>query len=292
MSECQVCGGKLGKLAFPYITCFNSNNFSYRECSACGSIGVDPLPEGADFDLMYSQENYHDNHYSQLNLDTYRKSLAKVQNYISNKKGGTLLDFGCGNGGFMLAAKEFGFDCIGVEFADSTIVNASKISACEVLNFERLERCGLKFDVIHIGHVLEHILDPAPSVIKLLGFLKPNGFLFIEGPLEKNPSLVRFVVVAIGRIKSIINPHAIARHIPYHLTMTTRQSQMYFFVERLNLNCDFFSIEDTGGAYFHGNPRTIAGLAKRLISLLSITLSRLFPQLGDVFVAILRPSKQ
>lgn len=76
MSECQICGDKLGSLDFPFITCFISNNFSYRECAACRSIVVDPFLELADLNIIYSQENHHDNHYSKLNLDRYRKSIA------------------------------------------------------------------------------------------------------------------------------------------------------------------------------------------------------------------------
>jgi ubiquinone/menaquinone biosynthesis C-methylase UbiE len=281
----------LGEVAFPYATYFNGKVINYLKCTICGTICVDPLPKNSDLELIYSQENYHDSHYLKLNLDVHRRSICTLQKRIGNVKGFTLLDFGCGNGAFMLAAREFGCECVGVEFSQSTIDKAADNSGCVVSRFDALKATEQKFDVIHIGHVLEHVVDPASTVTDLLPFLKPSGVLFIEGPLESNPSPARFVAITIGYFKKALLPNDIAKHVPYHLTMTNKKSQLNFFVDRLKLECVYFSIEDTGSAYFHGNTKTIAGCTKRIIALFSIALSKIYPKFGDVFLAVLRPLK-
>ena len=95
---------------------------------------MSPYPNDSDFELMYAKDAYHDEHYHEINVDQYRGSIEWLSSLSGNRK--TLLDFGCGNGAFLLAAKQEGFICKGVEYDSETIKFASEKSGVEVKSLD------------------------------------------------------------------------------------------------------------------------------------------------------------
>lgn len=107
--------------------------------------------------------------------DTRRAELVKP--LIINK---SILDFGCGGGGFLIKIKNFALNCDGIEKDDDFRDILNKEYGIKV--YEDIDNCNEKYDFITMFHVLEHLKDPKSILIKLSNLLKPGGSILIEVP--------------------------------------------------------------------------------------------------------------
>lgn len=94
-----------------------------------------------------------------------------------------LLDFGCGDGGFVRLAAGFGFDAHGVDFSASRRTQA-ECSGVELVSdldqWQREERGTV--DAVTMIEVLEHLVDPVGALRNLTSVLEPGGVLLVEVP--------------------------------------------------------------------------------------------------------------
>jgi 2-polyprenyl-3-methyl-5-hydroxy-6-metoxy-1,4-benzoquinol methylase len=208
---------------------FNNVHFSYMKCANCSSVFVDPVPDDQTFARMYAKAAYHDCHYEGLEDGAYAESAELLKRYVP--AGASVLDYGCGLGAFLKALRVAGFDPYGVEFDGEAAGRASERSSCVAISVQDFEAQSVKpkFDVIHFGDVLEHLADPGRTLAELLCNLKPEGLLFVEGPLEINPSPVYWSARLFGAIKRLIRPKFLAGNAPTHLFRTGEKQQMNFF---------------------------------------------------------------
>lgn len=290
LSNCPLCGGKAGKSSFPYSKKWNGKQFNYCKCIACQSTFIDPMPDAADFELIYSKSAYHDVHYSNVAFSAAQQSIARVLPGL--KVGLTMLDFGCGNGGFLVAAKEAGFVCTGVEYEKSAREAASTNSGCPVSSLDELIKTNAKFDVIHLGDVLEHLPNPAEMIILLSKLLSAEGKFYIEGPLETNPSVVRWAVVLFASIKKMLGRDLPGTTPPTHLFMTNAKAQLEFFARRMGYQSIAYFIYETGWPYLntgHKDHGLGSVLIKRPVGRVAVMASYLFPVLGNRFIGLFQP---
>ena len=93
----------------------------------------------------------------------------------------TVLDFGCGAGGFLLKAQNIAAKVVGIELEQRVLDHF----AGQLELYSSIEECksqGLNFDVITAFHVLEHVPDPRAMLKELAEILKPGGKIIIELP--------------------------------------------------------------------------------------------------------------
>ena len=97
--------------------------------------------------------------------------------------GGRLLDVGCGNGGFLLLARQAGWQVEGLDF-DAGAVQAARSRGLEVHHggIEVLGERSACFDFITLSHVIEHVHDPLILMRTLNRLLKDSGTLWLETP--------------------------------------------------------------------------------------------------------------
>jgi SAM-dependent methyltransferase len=217
---------------------------------------------------MYSTASYHDVHYSDCDTKQYITSARFLRKYTTT--GATVLDYGCGVGHFLKAIKSEGFKAFGVEFDTSAAKIASVHADCDVISDVDLEYRNDfdKFDVVHLGDVLEHTPDPRFTIKRLLGHLKSGGLLYVEGPLERNPSPVYFAAQIFGKVRHWYNPEYIGSGTPTHLFFTDSTQQLNFFNQfKPDLVMLNWQIHETGWPYSEG------GVAKRSIAKLATSLS-------------------
>ena len=199
---------------------------------------------------MYAKSNYHDCHYFEYKNTHYEAAAILLMQYAP--LGATVLDYGCGFGHFLRAVKSVGIRAVGVEFDAEAASLAQLSTGCDVLTVsDFFNQSGTPiFDVIHMGDVLEHLPEPAETLSKLLAFLKPGGLLFVEGPLELNPSPVYWAARLFGTLKHFLYPRFIGKGKPTHLFLTGQQQQLNFF-HRVdpNLKQVYWEIYDTGWPY-------------------------------------------
>jgi 2-polyprenyl-3-methyl-5-hydroxy-6-metoxy-1,4-benzoquinol methylase len=95
-----------------------------------------------------------------------------------------LLDFGCGAGFFLGAARQRGWEIYGLEPLPGHAVYARARFGAEVVADTLRPRSFPPghFDAITAFQVFEHLPDPSGTLTKLAGLLKPRGIVLVEVP--------------------------------------------------------------------------------------------------------------
>jgi len=109
------------------------------------------------------------------------------------KGGGRLLDVGCGNGGFLLLARQAGWQVEGVDFDEGAVKAArSRGLTVHLGGIDVLEGQDECFDVITICHVIEHVYSPGSLLQRLNSLLKTGGTLWLDTPNLNSLGAIRF----------------------------------------------------------------------------------------------------
>lgn len=260
---CPICGGQASSVTFPYATQFNGALFDYLKCGSCATAFVDPVPDESTFELMYAKAAYHDLHYQGGKSDHYSVSAKLLRGFLP--AGSRVLDYGCGLGAFLTALEEEGLKAIGVEFDENAAAFCAKATGCDTLSTKEFwAQRDSRYDAIHLGDVLEHLPDPAATLLALLVNVKPGGLIFAEGPLENNPSPVFWISRLFGACKRKLAPHFVGSAPPLHLFRVGACQQLAFFsrveprIETLH-----WEVYESGWPYISGGglKRTIANAA-------------------------------
>jgi SAM-dependent methyltransferase len=103
--------------------------------------------------------------------------------YIPASATGTILDFGCGSGRFLVRMKAAGWSPIGMEPDPNAAANLRHELGFPVYeSLDDLERQQLRFDRIVLSHVIEHLSDPIDTIARLGNMLSSDGQLIVTTP--------------------------------------------------------------------------------------------------------------
>ena len=149
-----------------------------------------PVP--IDLENYYKSEDYishtdskkslFDRVYQTVRTYTLNKKVSLLNSFNTEEK--TVLDIGAGTGDFLLACEKSGWNVIGIEpNKDARNIALKK----EIkLHQELKDVSNLKFDVITLWHVLEHVPNLKEYLSQIKKLLKPNGVLVIAVPNYKS----------------------------------------------------------------------------------------------------------
>jgi 2-polyprenyl-3-methyl-5-hydroxy-6-metoxy-1,4-benzoquinol methylase len=152
------------------------------ECSSCSLVFLSSF--------SHISEDFYKNKFSGMHegdIDSFLRKIEKdderryqwVKPVIANR---TLLDFGCGTGGFLLKAAKSARKVVGVETDQRNISHFKENGLSVFESLDVLEARGEVFDVITMFHVLEHLTDPVGMLQRLSKILASGGQLLIEVP--------------------------------------------------------------------------------------------------------------
>ena len=142
-----------------------------------------PLDGDAGF-----EENYHettsdpDGKHRQL-LEEREHSLAgikEITDYLLGAAPCKILDVGCGLG-WLLSTLDNSWDKHGIEISKFASNHATKFGKIHNGTLEDFDEV-LKFDLIVMNHVIEHLEDPVSALQKIYKLLKPGGTFIIGTP--------------------------------------------------------------------------------------------------------------
>jgi SAM-dependent methyltransferase len=247
---CPICSNTTSKPAPPWAIKFEDKIFEYFQCISCRTVFVNPVPDTDSFARMYAKTNYHDFHYSDYESTRNDASVKMLNSLLLTKS--LILDYGCGVGHFLRSVQSAGYQAIGVEFDSEAAIVASHNSGCKVFSVAEFfhHYREEKFDLIHLGDVLEHLPEPKKTLEELLIRLKSGGLLFIEGPLEVNPSPVYWAMILFSNVKRRLNPRSTGEGQPTHLLRTDAKQQLDFFYRvNPNLKLLYWEVYETGWPY-------------------------------------------
>jgi 2-polyprenyl-3-methyl-5-hydroxy-6-metoxy-1,4-benzoquinol methylase len=152
-------------------------------------------------------------------LFTERLAWAATQT-----KGRRVLDIGCGNGAFLLAARASGWTPFGLDNSEvpRELLLPQGLDVCVADAVEFLKEHPAAFDLIHMNHSLEHIPNAADTVLAAKKALAPGGLLYVEVPNEFDNLVYRSMeVLGRKRMKGSFLGHSKPAQVP--------SPHLYFF---------------------------------------------------------------
>ena len=290
--NCLFCNSSNLSKSYLPDTKFNNKVFTYKKCKDCRLIFIDPIPNDDDLIKLYPtsyqngiENTVLDNPYHKLiglrYSYGYQFDLLKSVNFK-----GTIIDFGCGNANFIVNAKHYGFNCEGVEYnAEHVVILKNEIPSSNFYTVDDFFNSNQKFDLIRLSNVLEHFTNPKEIVNKIIQFLKPGGYLLVEGPVETNFNLAKFIRSLYFKSRKTVQSNYIAAHNPTHIIFTNRKNQLQFFNDFL-LTRIHYKISEAEWP-FPSSIKSAKGFIPKLnaiIAKVSMVVSKLNKNWGNTFI--------
>lgn len=176
--ECPVCGSSEQRVLF------RKSGGEYVTCTKCAMVFLNPVFKNSYLEEYYGQNNDVQSEIVEIDSDFYRALYIRGINSFSKgyESPGRILDVGCSAGSFLDIARSLGWETFGLEL-NKTEVEYSRKKGHFVLN-DTIEKAkfDLKFDVITLWDVFEHIKDGAAFLRSAQRLLKDGGGVFIQTP--------------------------------------------------------------------------------------------------------------
>jgi SAM-dependent methyltransferase len=148
--------------------------FSIVRCSQCG-LGM-TLPEPEDLEPYYGERYYGGRHWITRRYCAWRR-MRVIKQTTRGTAPSTLVDIGCGDGSFLLEARQAGWTVLGTEVNDRIPSPGLEIWG----SLDDL-RARAPFGCITLWHSLEHLRDPMRALADLASMLVPGGTFVVAVP--------------------------------------------------------------------------------------------------------------
>lgn len=180
MTRCYLCGCedfavRPGKVR-------DKADLQVLQCANCGLVRLSSFDHiKADF---YAASGMHED--APCDIDSwFRESqpddARRFDRLREELRGRSLLDFGCGPGGFLLLARDTVTASAGIE-PERRLADFHQAQGLRTYASLQAMTPTEKFDIITMFHVLEHLRDPLPVLRDIARHLAPGGRLIVEVP--------------------------------------------------------------------------------------------------------------
>lgn len=197
-NNCKLCQGKTKFLFKSYNKHGRhqldiKEKFDVRECINCGVVFIN----GIEVNSNYYEKNYKLGYYDKgekgnvlimgilkvMRDYSMNRKEKIIRSSFKNKRSIKILDIGCGSGDFLASLKWPKFQKYGLEInkegQELCKRKGIKVFPDEITNIDFKD---LRFDVITMWHVLEHINLPDELFSKVNKILSKDGKLIIQTP--------------------------------------------------------------------------------------------------------------
>lgn len=166
----------------------SQETFQIQKCRQCQFLFTSPVPENLAPYYQSPQYISHSNQAAGITDHLYKLARnftltwkTRLINKYNRNNDKSLLDFGCGTGAFLAAAKKSNWSIAGVEPADHPRSIASNETQTDIkASLNELNQ--KKYNTITLWHVLEHIPALHQTVQHLSSLLDDHGTIFIAVP--------------------------------------------------------------------------------------------------------------
>lgn len=135
--------------------------------------------------------------YSEEELEVIELRIAQkagqARTLLSDDQPGSLLDVGCGEGFVLRYFERLGWQVQGIDYSRAGVQQVNPAYADHVEQgdvFELLEAriaSEKQYDLVWLGNVLEHVLDPVSLLQSLRCLVAPDGLLVVTVPNDGTP---------------------------------------------------------------------------------------------------------
>lgn len=225
---CDICGSGSNQL----ITI--ANGYPISKCSYCNFVYVNKIPPVKDGKVVgeYYQEvtnkiGSEPTNFLEICVSDPAKNYTKVTSFLltefaRRKPLGKLLDIGCGLGSLLVAARDKGWEVYGTELSEMAVKYIKKTHLIKNVECSELTDVvfpDVKFDVINLTNVLEHVPSPTETLRSCHDRLETSGIVVIRVP-NITFHKIYFNLVNILKLAGIakgITPSYLATDPPIHL---------------------------------------------------------------------------
>lgn len=175
--KCPICGEVVYK-----DRNYQSGEYVLFHCEECKLSFIYPLPTQEEIRNYYNTAYHHSkiskvSYLAHKDTDRISKIIKKINPYARS-----IIEIGCGYGNLLYGLKMEGYEVKGYELSKETAEEAHKIFGLDVEIGSPLEKKNVKYDVLIIRHVLEHLLEPFNELKGLRNVLKSDGLLILVVP--------------------------------------------------------------------------------------------------------------
>jgi SAM-dependent methyltransferase len=212
---CPTCGGSEARHEL------DKDHLQLVRCAACDVVYVSPAFDDAHYKTVYASAEYQDI-VRDLGIKSHeyrvrRFGAERVELMARHLASGTprYLDVGCSTGFVVEAARDRGWDAVGLDLNPSAVEFGRsrgldlRAAALEDAAFE-----PASFDAVSLFDVLEHLLDPVQTLRASLRLLRPRGIIFLYVPNYDSASRL-----LMGKDAHFIWP---THHLNYYTPVTLR----------------------------------------------------------------------
>ena len=189
--KCYICDGtsfrdRQGKIR-------DNDKIKVVECNTCGLVTLSDFlhiyPNHYESGKMHESENSILEWKKETDSDDQRR-FEMLKNTMVGKD---LIDFGCGNGGFLLKTKFLTHISHGIELEERIL---KYYEDSELKIWDSIENLNTNsknlYDIITSFHVFEHLVDPIKMLKSLALLLNKNGEIIIEVPSSDDALLTLY----------------------------------------------------------------------------------------------------
>lgn len=185
--RCAVCESTKHSQVLASV---GQSRFAVTRCSACGLEFLDPQPTWSEIETIYTSEYYRswDMSDGEKRPVAEMKKLTfqlRMEEIISQRSAGKILDIGTASGFFLEVARDFGFDPYGIEVSKYAGGIAALKFGADHIHIGTLETAPFApgmFDVITMSDLIEHVQDPVATLTQTYRLLKQDGWVMIVTP--------------------------------------------------------------------------------------------------------------
>ncbi len=213
--RCPTCGGAE---ATPEL---EKDHMRIVRCTACDLVYVSPVFDESHYKKVYRSTEYQDivrdlgirsHAYRVERFGRERVDIMARHLPIPRPR---MLDVGCSTGFVVEAARDRGWDAVGLDLNPSAVeFGCSRGLDLRDVALEDAELEPGSFDAVCLFDVLEHLLEPVRTVQACTRLLRPGGILFMYVPNYDSASRL-----LMGRDAHFIWP---THHLNYYTPITMR----------------------------------------------------------------------
>ena len=183
---CPTCGSAEETLEL------EKDHMRIVRCTRCDLVFVNPTFDEAHYKRVYASQAYQDivrdlginSHEYRVNrFGTERVQMMSEHLPAANGRAPRYLDVGCSTGFVVEAARDKGWEAIGIDLNPSAVeFGRSRGLDLRTVALEDAGFLSGSFDAVSLFDVLEHLLDPRRTLRQCADLLAPGGILFLYVP--------------------------------------------------------------------------------------------------------------
>lgn len=190
-NTCYICGSD--SFLFRPGKVRDDDSLKIIECNECGLVFLSSFDHIKE--THYEESGMHGDILPDIQvwLNETEKDDERRFNFLKEKMvNKTILDFGCGVGGFLLKSKRTALSVEGFELESRLQGHFQSHSVVVHNDLNKLIASGKSFDLVTAFHVVEHLMNPVEVVDQLSNLLSANGEIVIELPSSNDALLTLY----------------------------------------------------------------------------------------------------